>query len=259
MKYKCGMYSGSFSPLHQGHVRCIIEATNQCETLIIAISQGKHKEEIDIHIRYGWIDELTRHMGNVKIFIVGNDAKKEEACTEENWCRDADEIKEFAGEKIDVVFCGSDYSPNSWWNQCHPNTKLEIIERDELSSTKIRQDIYGNWDGIPNIVKPYYVKRVLLTGGESTSRSTLAINLTNYYNTDRILFQDTDSLTTDVALPTEVVDLNSYDLILSLEPDPDFVQVKEISKQHSLNVEVISGDHQQRFEKAVSLINTLLE
>ncbi|WP_376785767.1 adenylyltransferase/cytidyltransferase family protein [Ruminiclostridium cellobioparum] len=32
MKFKCGMYGGSFNPLHLGHVRCIIEAANQCET-----------------------------------------------------------------------------------------------------------------------------------------------------------------------------------------------------------------------------------
>ncbi|MGN1341000.1 MAG: adenylyltransferase/cytidyltransferase family protein, partial [Oscillospiraceae bacterium] len=40
MRYKCGMYGGSFNPLHIGHVRCMIQAANMCEKLIIVISSG---------------------------------------------------------------------------------------------------------------------------------------------------------------------------------------------------------------------------
>ena len=33
------------------------------------------------------------------------------------------------------------------------------------------------------IVRSYFTKKVLLIGGESTGKSTLTINLANYYNT----------------------------------------------------------------------------
>ena len=33
MKYKVGMYGGSFEPLHNGHIRVIIKAAAQCEKL----------------------------------------------------------------------------------------------------------------------------------------------------------------------------------------------------------------------------------
>ena len=52
MKYRCGMYGGSFNPLHIGHVRCIIRAANMCERLIIVISNGRKRCEADIRVRY---------------------------------------------------------------------------------------------------------------------------------------------------------------------------------------------------------------
>lgn len=36
---------------------------------------------------------------------------------------------------------------------------------------------------LPTFVRPYYVKRVLLIGGESTGKSTLSISLARHYNT----------------------------------------------------------------------------
>ncbi|MBR4868748.1 MAG: AAA family ATPase, partial [Clostridia bacterium] len=83
-------------------------------------------------------------------------------------------------------FCGSDYDDNSFWNVGYPESELYIFERDGISSTKIRENPYKNWDMLPALVRPYYNKKVLLIGGESTGKSTLTINLAHYYNTNYI-------------------------------------------------------------------------
>ena len=173
MKYRCGMYGGSFNPLHIGHVRCIIRAANMCERLIIVISNGRKRCEADIRVRYRWVYELTRHLPDVRIFILEDDCGTKAEYGEAQWFTDAEKVKAFAGEKIDAVFCGSDYDENSFWNVCYPDAELVIFPRDGISSTEIRKDIYGHWDWLPTNVRPYYVKKVLLIGSESTGKSTL--------------------------------------------------------------------------------------
>lgn len=218
MRYRIGMYGGSFNPLHLGHVNCIIQAANMCEKLYIVLSVGYKRDEIDMKVRYRWLYQLTKHIGNVEIFTIEDDADTKEKYTNDYWQKDAEYVKTRIGEKIDIVFCGSDYDKNSFWNICYPESEFYVFERNEISSTKIRNNPYKCWEYLPNIVKPYYVKKVLLIGGESTGKSTLTINLANYYNTNYI-----------EEAGREISEKSGTDTLMLTE---DFV---EILLQHKLN------------------------
>lgn len=334
MQYKVGMYGGSFNPLHLGHVDCIIQAANMCERLYIVLSIGANRDEIDYRVRYRWLYQLTKHIGNVKIIILTDDAKTKQAYTEDYWKQDAEKVKGEINEKIDVVFCGSDYDESSFWNVCYPDSEFYVFERNEISSTKIRENIYAHWEWLPDIVRPYYNKKVLLIGGESTGKSTLTINLANHFNTNyieeagreisersgtdllmlsedfteillqhklnemkalkksnKVLFVDTDALVTQFYMNflkddnidknnmlADAIDaLNSYDLILFLEPDVAFVQdgdrsleiknnrekysnqIKELLDKHGKNYICIAGSYQMRYKRAVEEIDKLLD
>ena len=334
MQYNVGMYGGSFNPLHMGHVDCIIRAANMCKELYIVLSIGHNRGEIDGRIRYRWIYQLTKHIGNVKIITLEDEAASKAEYDEKYWQSDADKVKAAVGKPIDVVFCGSDYDENSFWNKCYPESKLYIFPRNDISSTEIRKNPYAHWDWIPNIVKPYYVKKVLLMGGESTGKSTLTINLANRFNTNyideagrdisersgtetmmlsedfteillqhklneikaiehsnKVFFEDTDTLITQFfmgfledpgieknkALSDAIDALNSYDLILFLEPDVAFVQdgdrseeirdnrekysdqIKDLILSHGKRFVIVSGSYEERYEKAIAEVNRLFE
>ena len=112
--YQVGMYGGSFNPLHMGHVECILKAVSMCKELFIVLSIGGKRDEIDGRIRYRWLYQLTKHVGNVTILTISDDVTTKAEYTREYWQKDADDIKRRIGKKIDVVFCGSDSDQDRW-------------------------------------------------------------------------------------------------------------------------------------------------
>ena len=184
--YQVGMYGGSFNPLHMGHVDCILKAAAMCKELYIVLSIGYKRDEIDERIRYRWIYQLTKHIGNVTILTITDDAETKAGYVREQWMKDAEDVKRQVGKKIDVVFCGSDYDESSFWNVCYPESELVIFPRNGISSTEIRKNPYSHWDWIPQVARPYYTKKVLLMGIESTGKSTLTINLAHAFNAEYI-------------------------------------------------------------------------
>ena len=180
--YRTGMYGGSFNPLHLGHVDCILRAAGRCGHLYLVLSHGLRRNEIDVKIRYRWLYQITKHIGNVTILILEDEAPEKSLYTPAMATEDADRVRAAVGEPIDAVFCGSDYGPDSFWNVCYPDSDFVVFPRNGMSSTEIRRDPYGHWDWLPAVVRPYYTKKVLLMGGESTGKSTLSVNLALRFN-----------------------------------------------------------------------------
>jgi len=188
MRYKVGMYGGSFDPLHIGHIHDIIKASSLCEELFVMISWCEGRESTSKELRYRWILNCTRHLPNIKIILIEDKAvSKEEYNTDYYWEKGANDIKATIGKPIDAVFCGDDYYGTNRFESLY-SSESEVIyfPRKEvpISSTEIREWASENWDYIPDVCKSFYARKVLVVGGESTGKSTLVQNLALAYNTN---------------------------------------------------------------------------
>ena len=188
MRYQIGMYGGAFDPLHIGHIHDIIKASAMCEQLYVVISWCKGRESTSKELRYRWILNSTKHLPNIRIILIEDDAvSKEDYNTDYYWEKGANDIKNAIGKPIDAVFCGDDYKGTNRFESLYaPESEIIYFERKEvpISSTEIRQWASDNWDYIPDVCKAHYTRKVLVLGGESTGKSTLVQNLAAAYNTN---------------------------------------------------------------------------
>lgn len=186
MHYKVGMYGGSFDPLHIGHIDVINKAASQCEKLYIVLSYSRKRDSIPMEYRFRWIRNCFRHMNHISIIILeDNAASKSDYDTDNYWEKGRDYILSQIETNVDVVFCGDDYTGTNRYENLY---KCDVVYFDRstipVSSAAIRNNPFQYWDYIPKICRPYYTKKILLVGGESTGKSTLAANLALAYNTN---------------------------------------------------------------------------
>jgi HTH-type transcriptional repressor of NAD biosynthesis genes len=84
----------------------------------------------------------------------------------------------------DVVFASEEYGHKlaATVNARFVPVDISRTARD-ISATRIRANPFENWEYIPHVVRPYFVKRITLFGPESSGKSTLACALAKHYHT----------------------------------------------------------------------------
>lgn len=185
MKYKIGMYGGSFNPLHLGHINDIIMAANQCEKLYVVLSNTNDPNEINHKERFMWLKNITSDIENVEVFEIFDRNENKDTY---DWQTGANDIKKYIGTKIDVVFSGDDYRGKNIWEKLYDESEIIYFPRNEIniSSTEIRTNPFKYYEYLPKIVQRYYAKKVCIIGTESCGKSTLVRNLAKVFNTSYV-------------------------------------------------------------------------
>ena len=185
-----GFVLGKFMPPHKGHVFLCEFARQYCEHLTILVA-SMPDEPIPGRLRYEWMKRLFPDCT-----VVWTDEVLPQEPTGENdvefwetWKRvvrqamQQDARERFGEEGIgglpwnypDVVFASEDYG-----HKLATTVGARFVPCDMLrqavptSGTNCRTDPRAQWDFLPDVVKPYFVKRVCLFGPESSGKSTLA-------------------------------------------------------------------------------------
>lgn len=191
-----GFIGGKFLPLHLGHVYAIVHASSMVDELYVVLShsekrdlelcEGTEMSYIPARIRLRWLSQLTKDMPHVRVISIEDDQGNEDY----DWFQGAERIKEEIGKPIDFVF-SSELEYSEIFEKLYPTSKHILIDPTRrqvgISATKIREEgVFHHWAFLPDLVKPYFVKRVVIVGTESCGKSTLTKNLAKIYNTSYV-------------------------------------------------------------------------
>lgn len=189
MKPHVGFLLGKFMPPHQGHVFLCDFARQYCEHLVILVCSMPN-EPIPGELRFKWMTEMFPDCTVVweKRVLPQEPSGPDDTAFWDAWKQASRGAMQSAFGDYwnypDVVFASEEYGHKLADTLGATFVPVDIARAARpISGTAIRNDPFGNWEFIPNAVKPHFVKRVTLFGPESTGKSTLATALGQHYNT----------------------------------------------------------------------------
>lgn len=190
-KYDLGLFVSNFDPLTLGQLNVIYKSASECKDLYIILNYC-NDDLIDYRKRYQWIYNLSSHFDNIT--IVPLEVESNSKANFNSNLKYSIDYMYGLDKKIDIIYIDAlnsldddlnDGFDDGFSHLC--DVKVKIINSDEPLAQDIHNNPFNYWDFIPNIVKEYYVKKVLIIGNESTGKSTLVQTLANIYNTNCVL------------------------------------------------------------------------
>lgn len=167
-------------PPHRGHLHLIEEARRRVDQLIVLVCSLR-TEPIPGEQRFLWMQTL---FPDLAIRHHSDDIPQEPREHPDFWNLWTQAIHRFCPERIDTLFTSESYGGRL--AEClgagHVCVDPERT-RFPVSGTDIRRDPIQHWEYIPELVRPYFVKKVVIIGAESTGKTTLARELARHYQT----------------------------------------------------------------------------
>lgn len=184
MKARRAFVLGKFLPPHLGHCFLIEEAARRSERLTVVVG-SLAAEPIPGELRVEWLrrifpPERWRHVEIVHLTDENPQYPEEHPDFWDIWVRSLNRLV----DQPDAVFSSELYGDELARRMGCEHILIDLDRtRYPVSGTAIRSAPLLHWDFLPAPVRPYFVKKILITGPESTGKSTLARQLAEHFQT----------------------------------------------------------------------------
>ena len=179
-RFRRGMILGKFMPPTQGHRYLAGFTARLCDRLTVLVC-SKPGQSIPGHCRAAWMRDMLPHCDVVHIPDDLPDTPEEHP---EFWKLWLAVIHRAVPGAIDLVCTSEDYGPELARRVGAAYLPVDRCRNGvPVSGTLMRADPYANWRHLPEAVRSWYCRRVVVFGPESTGKSTLAERLARHYGT----------------------------------------------------------------------------
>ncbi|GAB3945710.1 nicotinamide-nucleotide adenylyltransferase [Spirosoma harenae] len=201
---RTGLVFGKFMPVHKGHLALIEFARKQCDHLIVSMTVTP-EDVISPEIRLGWLNELLAPYPSIEVVAESDDFHDPTLPLWEATKLWAAFIKR-RFPAVSIFFSSEEYAiPLAHHSGLQHITFDPPRLKVPISATLIRQQPARYWDYIPDIVRPYFVKKICLYGPESTGKTTLAQQLATEYQTAYVPEMARDLITSTEFTPEDFI------------------------------------------------------
>jgi len=172
-----GFLLGKFLPPHAGHISTCRMAAALVDELTVMVCT-LDREPIPGRLRGAWMRALQP---GARVIHYGRDIPQEPAEHPDFWAIWRAAIREVHPEPVDFVFGSEPYVARLAEELGARPVPVDPYRRAfPVSGAAIRADPAAHWRHIPGPVRPWYQKRVVTFGAESTGKSTLAARLAGW-------------------------------------------------------------------------------
>jgi HTH-type transcriptional regulator, transcriptional repressor of NAD biosynthesis genes len=180
---------GKFLPFHKGHEAMINFALRKCDFLTVLVCCSD-KESIAGTVRKAWIEKTFAQQQNFEVRIF-------------NYLESELPNTSVSSQQVSKVWADifiqqfPDYSllitSEAYGNFVAAFMNIQHIAFDiprknfTVSATAVRNDVFTNWQFLPDSVKPHFAIKIVLLGTESVGKTTLGAKLSQYFNCGLVL------------------------------------------------------------------------
>ena len=173
-------------PPTKGHIYLIDTAASLCNKVYVLICSIK-SEPIPGILRFNWLKSIYESSKQVEIIWCNEELPQYPEQSENFWDIWVDVFNRYIPKGVDVIFSSENYG-KIYSEYLGINNYLVDLERKNvpISGTLVRNNPFKYWEYIPDIVKPFFMKRIALMGPESTGKSEMSKRLSKYFNTEYV-------------------------------------------------------------------------
>lgn len=180
MLFKHGLIFGKMMPVHAGHVYLIEQARKQCDKLTIFICTLE-REPIPVHLRQYWLNQI---FPDVEVIHCRENLPQYPYESPNFWETWVEIVRKYISSDVECLFTSEDYGIEFARRLGIMHIMIDKQrETVPISGTLVRAEPYKYWDYIPAAVRPYFTKKVVLVGPESTGKTKTSEILAKHYNT----------------------------------------------------------------------------